>query len=492
MNKLLSLLLFLGIPSLASCQQQTSNDLNQLITREVTETQLRYFASDELKGRGTGSKGIDMAADYIATHFQRLKIKELPGANGFFQSVPLVRKTEPEHVVVHINDQAYATTSEALWLEGLEGKVNGEIIFGGYGSADELEKLDVKGKVVVLRAGTEGSSEARSYLREVSKKKKLLIEKGALGMIELFKSSERTSWQFYINYLSRPSIRLHEGESKMPIVWLNVENESLLEMISAIGGKHASIDIGKIIPEMVPAKNVLGLIEGTDAELKKEYIILSAHYDHLGIVKAIDQTDSIFNGARDNGIGMVAVMSAAKYIANHPTKRSVIFAFWAAEEKGLLGSKYFVNNPLVPLKDIVYNLNIDGAGYNDTTIISVVGLERTSAKKHILAASMQMGLDATTDPVPELNLFDRSDNVNFARKGIPAPTMSTGFTAFDNEMMKYYHKATDEAEGLNFNYLLKYYKAYALAATAIANDANKPRWIAGDKYEAVGKELYGD
>jgi Zn-dependent M28 family amino/carboxypeptidase len=212
----------------------------------------------------------------------------------------------------------------------------------------------------------------------------------------------------------------------------------------------------------------------------------------VGVGTPDETGDSIYNGARDNAVGTVAVINAANYFAKNPPKRSILFALWTAEEKGLLGSAYFANNPLVPLNQIVYNLNIDNAGYNDTSIITVIGLGRTTADFMINEAVAEFGLTAKADPSPEQGLYDRSDNVNFARKGIPAPSFTLGFTAFDDEINKYYHKAGDEVESFDLNYAQLYWKSYILSAQKIANWSQKPQWTAGDKYEEVGKKLYGN
>jgi Zn-dependent M28 family amino/carboxypeptidase len=184
-------------------------------------------------------------------------------------------------------------------------------------------------------------------------------------------------------------------------------------------------------------------------------------------------------------------MNAAKYFAANPPKRSVLIALWTAEEKGLLGSAYFAENPLVPLDQIIYNLNIDGAGYNDTSVITVIGLGRTTADGLVSEAVSAFGLKAVADPAPEQGLYDRSDNVNFAKKGIPAPTFSLGFTAFDDEINKYYHKAGDQMDSMDMDYVTLYWKSFILAAEKIGNAAMKPVWIQGDKYEEAGKKLYG-
>jgi Zn-dependent M28 family amino/carboxypeptidase len=242
------------------------------------------------------------------------------------------------------------------------------------------------------------------------------------------------------------------------------------------------------------ARNVLGWIEGTDPMLKNQFIVLSAHYDHLGVatrpVEEEGKTDSIYNGARDNAIGVAAVLAAARYFVQHPPKRSVLFIAYTGEEIGLRGSRYFAEHPLIPLNKLVYNLNIDNASYNDTTIVSVIGLGRTSADQHIQDACASYGLKALPDPEPAQNLFDRSDNVSLAVKGIPAPTYSLGMRKFDDEINKRYHRLSDEVGNLDTRYAMKYIKAFILAAQMIADDVAQPTWAPNDKYEAAWKALF--
>ena len=145
---------------------------------------------------------------------------------------------------------------------------------------------------------------------------------------------------------------------------------------------------------------------------------------------------------------------------------------------------------MVPLKQTIFNLNTDGAGYNDTTIVSVIGLERTGAKAEIEAGAKAAGLGVFGEPAPEQGLFDRSDNVSFAAKGIPAPTFSPGFKTFDEAIGKYYHQAIDNPESLDFGYVHKFCQAYAHTARLIADRPTRPQWSVGDKYEAAGKTLY--
>ena len=163
---------------------------------------------------------------------------------------------------------------------------------------------------------------------------------------------------------------------------------------------------------------------------------------------------------------------------------------FTGEEKGLLGSRWFVEHSPLDLKKMVYCFNSDNAGYNDTSAATIIGLGRTTAEKFIKDACQAYGLLATDDPAPEQGLFDRSDNVNFAKKGIPAPTFSLGFKAFDAEIGKYYHQPADHADNLDYAYLHKFFSAYVYSCRLIGNTSEKLFWKDGDKYFEAGKKLY--
>ena len=488
------MLLSLLVLPVVNGQGPDKNSIDQSITLSESELHLRFLASDELRGRDTGSPEIDIAARYIAEQFRRSGLQPLPGADGFFQSVDLLKTYPPETGQLTLGDDRFQHGKELLVLRGSGVNLNAEVVFANYGLETDLEGLDLKDKILVVKAGSDEAKDPRQFFGLVKTKQQLASSKGALAVVELY-SSPGIPWPMLLNYLNKPQLGIDDGgeeKKELPYIWLqDSKNEQLVAFKEKTIFK-ASLEVSDLIKKPVPSKNVLGMIEGTDAKLKNEYLLLSAHYDHVGVGQSNNPNDSIFNGARDNAVGTVAVLSAARALGANPPKRSVIFAAWTAEEKGLLGSAYYADNPLIPLNQTIYNLNIDGAGYNDTTVITVIGLERTSAEQHIREAAQSYELTAISDPAPEQGLFDRSDNVSFAKKGIPAPTYSTGFTAFDEEIMKYYHQVTDEPDGLNFNYLLKYFRSYALTATKIANDKTPPFWVEGDKYEAAGKGLYGE
>jgi len=224
--------------------------------------------------------------------------------------------------------------------------------------------------------------------------------------------------------------------------------------------------------ESITSKNVIGYIEGKDPRMKNEFVLLCAHYDHLGTgpLNGSPDTDVIFNGARDNGIGTVALICAAKAFAIKPPARSIVFIAFTGEEEGMLGSQYFVENPLLPLDNIFFVLNNDGGGFNDTTLIRIAGLERYSLKKSINEAVGKYALSALPYPRELQYLYELSDNISFARKGIPAITVSPGFDKVDDEILKYIHTVEDEADDtFDYPYLLKFTRAYISIARAIAD-----------------------
>lgn len=239
--------------------------------------------------------------------------------------------------------------------------------------------------------------------------------------------------------------------------------------------------------------NIIACIPGTVPTLRKQYVMLSAHYDHVGIADApiIEEgkLDSIFNGARDNATGTAAVLAAVRYFGKHPPRRSVLIVLFTAEEEGEFGSKYYADHPLVPPEQTVFDLNVDNAGYNTTHAICLFGLGRTTADTLIENACHEYGLAVFAEP-PGLQLFERSDNYNAAQLGIPAPCFSLGMTQWDQRIDRYYHRRSDEVENMDLNYIVKFIHAYILSAQYIANDSDEPRWTTGDSFEKLWQNLH--
>ncbi len=474
-------------------QSTVPDTVAQSVKRAVVEQHLRFLAADELRGRDTGSPELEIAARYLAEQFRRYGLDTVPGANGYFQPVKLVSAKPPVQATLTYGEKTFRIGSDLLVLSGDRITLEAPAVYADYGTDDDLEGVDVKGKIVITKAGGDGVTNPQSFFYMTREKYDRVEAQGGVGLVELYRSNQ-IPWTLLTQYFNTERLTLGADEDsvsqKPPLLWLNDPQGQRLTKFQAGGTQQAVLSIAKKEKATVPVKNVVAMVEGTDPQLKNEYVVLSAHYDHIGVAASPDPRDSIFNGARDNALGTTALLSAAEYLAAHPPKRSVLFVALTAEEKGLLGSAWYVAHPLVPLEQTVFNLNTDGAGYNDTTKVTAIGLERTTAEQSIIEASQAFGLEAIQDPVPEQNLYDRSDNVSFAQKGIPAVNFAPGTTAFDAEIMKNYHQVSDEAETLNFNYTEKYAEAFTLAAERIANLPEKPFWKAGDKYEAAGKALY--
>jgi len=497
---LLSLFLILLLPFHSRSQDKTPEFS---LDKAELEKHLRYLASDELMGRRTGAPGNDSAAAYIARHFKEYGLISAPGTEDYFQKVSLVNTAGPTTANFTIGEEVFKQKDNLMILSGDAMTTETELIFGGHGlynkeeGWDDYKDLDVKGKMVVVLPGTPESTDPQAIFESMSIKRKLAQERGAVGLLELYRIS--FPWGFFTNYFGRPSMRLVDSAGDaMPTITYGWIKESDLTIMNALREGTISLSItgnhSGGFSQPISSQNVAGIIEGTDPVLKEEYIIITGHFDHVGTGKdgggMFTETDSIFNGARDNAMGTVAVMAAAKSLAAHPPKRSVLFLALTGEEVGLLGSQYYVANPLIPLEKSIYNINTDGGGYNDVTKVSVIGFGRTGTDEVVIKGAESFGLGVIPNPAPQQNLYDRSDNVSFARAGIPAINVSPGVTDFDAEIIKYYHQVTDEADSVDFDYLLKYCQTVSLIARKIANLSTRPFWQEGDKYEAAGIQLY--
>jgi len=318
-----------------------------------------------------------------------------------------------------------------------------------------------------------------------------VIDAGGIALVEIYQS-RAIPWRFLRSFGTSKQTTVDDGKSNtdLPNLWVGTSDS--LTIANLEDDKSAlKIAMDEVKRDKFTSDNVMAMIPGSDPTLNDEYIVYSAHYDHVGVGNPDADGDTIYNGTRDNAIGTSGILSLAQYFSKNPPKRSSLFVLFTGEEKGLLGSRHFTQNLPVEPSDIKFNLNIDNAGYNDTTIVTIFGMERTGMTDYINSATHKVGLSAIEDPAPEQNLFDRSDNVNFAVLGIPAPTYSMGFKAFDEDIFKYYHQAGDELETVNLNYVEKYIKSFMLTAISLANSDKTPFWVEGDKYYEAGAKLYG-
>jgi hypothetical protein len=471
-------------------QQTLMREIKRINPPNVALAPLRFLASDELMGRGTLRTEINIAARYIGEQLRSMGVREVKGTDNYFQHFTIKVIAPATTGAITIDTKSYQLGKDLLQVSIEDVSISSPIVYAGYGSEEEFDKIDVKGKIVVTNFGANDSSGMAEIFNLRRKKQELVAARGGLALIERFKQAE-APWEEYQHYFMDERL-LETPGGNLPVFIINDRQANLPSLIKS--GTIASLTTTGNRLRNVPAKNVMGWIEGTDAKLKNEYLVLSAHYDHIGVAqKAVmeeGKLDSIYNGARDNAIGTTAIIAAARYFSQHPTKRSILIIAYTGEEMGLIGSNYFAGSSILPLKQLVYNMNIDNASYNDTSIVTVVGLGRTSADKDIQRAAKAYGLTAMPDPAPDQNLFDRSDNVSLAAKGIPAPTFSLGIKQFDENITNRYHQLSDEVENFDLKYAMKYIDSYILAAKYIADNTAQPLWIKGDKYEASWKKLF--
>lgn len=459
----------------------------ETVDKNTIESHIRFLSDDLLEGREAGTKGNKIAASYLANQLRKFGAK--PVSDSYYQKFELEQSQSPSFVELSLKGVDYPLTAD-FKMPAIE--YSGEAVFLGYGSADDFENTDVSGKVVVVLAGSSEDPTPNGMFHSGPQKKQIATEKGAVGLIELV-DFEAEFWTRIKHYVGVGTKIKEESDQVEDSTFFHTWVNTYKKKPDLKKGETMSVNIKSDgqSKKYLETQNIVGVIEGSDPTLKNEYVIYSAHYDHVGIGQPNAEGDSIYNGARDNNIGVTAVLSMMENLSKYPTKRSALFILFTAEEKGLLGSQYYAEHPMIPLNQVSYCFNTDGGGYNDTSLATIIGLERTSAQELIVEGAGAFGLKAIGDPAPEQGLFDRSDNVSFAKKGIPAPTYSTGFHSFDDEIFKYYHQADDEADSLDYDYLLKFYQGYVYSGRLIANSSKKLFWNQGDKYEDAGKALYG-
>ncbi len=451
---------------------------------------IHYLAADEMKGRDTPSPELNIAARYLSTSLMRYGVKPLPGYEDYLQKVPMKTVTPADTGTLKIGTNEMSLLTDFLMLDGDNLELSASTVFLDRGTEKDYEKVDVKGKIAVTICGYKGQDNPQEWFYAAKQKQALSKKNGAVAHLEIYKNPQ-IPFVFLSRFFSGAATMLDDSadEEPLPLLWVNAADPQAIETLKKGGKTLCNIYVDGMKVEPVETYNVVGMVEGSDPELKDEYIIYSAHYDHVGVGREVEG-DSIYNGARDNAVGSVTVLEAAENLALHPTKRSALFIFFTGEEKGLLGSEYYADNPIIPLHQVTYCFNSDNAGYNDTSVATIIGLERTGAENLIQQACTTYGLKAIRDNMPQEGLFDRSDNVNFAKKGVPAPTFSLGITAFDNTINTYYHQPADGPNTLDYDYLVKFFKSYVYACRLIGNTSQSVFWKEGDKYYDAGKALY--
>ena len=455
-------LLVIGVIAISACSLFAAGDAEGKRWWSYVE----FLASDKLEGRNTGSEGHRKAAEFVAAQFDRDGLKPA-GTQGYIQPVKFVTKELDE------NDSSLALErdgkQQALKLgeDAIIGtrvdpapSVEAGLYFVGYGlrvpddNYDDFAGLDTKGKIAVYIGGAPGSmsSALAAHYQSAGERWAALKSAGMIGAIAIPNPRHMdVPWprialsRFQITMqLAAPGMDESAGE-QIGIGW----NPAYADELFAGSGHTfdelvAIAESGMQLPRFalpgklkartavkhgsVESQNLAAIYPGSDAKLKDEYVVMSAHIDHLGIGKPING-DSIYNGAMDNASGVASILEVADHLkeANVKTKRSVLFVVVTGEEKGLLGSRYYAVNPTVPVKNIVADINTDMfLPLYPLKILTVYGLDESTVGDDARAVAQKMGIKAQPDPEPVRNIFIRSDQYNFVRVGIPSVMVDIG------------------------------------------------------------------
>ena len=498
------------------------------VSADKIKADITYLADDKLKGRGPGTEGYQMAVDYVIAEMKALNVKPA-GENGTWLQKVRLRKSVPQDAQLSVNNQPIDKSGYVFFPNPAVNKISlsAGLVFAGYGISepslgyDDYAGLDVRGKVVIVTRGApeKFSSSVMAHVMSTDNILKVAGSHGAIGVfIALAGPNAR------VPDLSRGSYSVmgDKGDVMVSTTYnkqisvLAAVNPSLLTPLMQQAGKDlqqitdqlkAGISSSFAINSKVDLSyastyhdilsyNVIGKVEGTDVKLKKEYVIHSAHLDHLGIGKPVEG-DSIYNGAHDNASGTASVLSIAKIYSQIKVKpkRSILFVLMTVEEMGDLGSGYFADHPTVPSKSLVADVNTDMPTIIAPLLsITALGAEHSSLATQVDQAATYLGLEVQPDPEPKQVRFVRSDQYSFVLAGIPALHIKYGTKTTDgknnlNEMVatwraKYYHKPQDDINGIfDFEAGKKYAQLNFLIGYLVAQDPVKPTWNKGDIFE---------
>jgi Zn-dependent M28 family amino/carboxypeptidase len=486
---------------------------------------VKFLADDSLEGRETGSEGLRKAQSYVVDQFTKAGLQPA-GTDGFYQPVKFIsrqivekdssaalvrsRKVEP----LTLGEDAFFSTRADLTSE----EITAPLVFVGYGlkipenNYDDLSGLDLNGKIVVYLAGSpsEISTALSAHYQTVGERWKSLKQAGVIGIISIPNpASMDIPWSRMSLNRAHPSMELAEPEFnetpglKMAMTFNPAQAEKLFaasghkfEEIAALGKDrkplpHFPLGISlkaraTVKTATVESANVVGKLPGNDPTLKNEYVVLSAHVDHLGIGEPING-DRIYNGAMDNasGVAVLLDLAAAWKAHSEQLRRSVLFVVVTAEEKGLLGSKYFAAHPTVPPKSMVADINIDMfLPIVPLKVLKVAGLAESDLGDRAQEAAQLFGVRVQPDPEPLRNTFIRSDQYNFIRHGIPAVKLDAGYDPGSPEqkilkdwLTNRYHAPSDDlAQPIDSASAGLYEEIIRQLLISVANTDARPAW----------------
>ncbi|RAU81796.1 M28 family peptidase [Pontibacter arcticus] len=500
---------------------------------ESIKGHIQYLADDKLKGRKPGTEGYQMAVDYVTDEFKKMGAEPGGENNTYLQKVRLrTATTAPSATFTSIDasgKQEVLTYGKdfSIYPNPQEKNVTVEapLVFAGYGITapdlgyDDYANVDAKGKIVVVLRGAPASfpSTVSLYSMDMLTILENAAAHGAVGVLVGATAQGATPPTFAggVNSVmgADGNVAFSRSFASDQIKMLGMVNYETLQkylatanlkidetMVSLKSGKTVSAPIAYSAKASytsqykdIESYNVIGKITGSDPVLKNEYVVHSAHLDHMGIGRPING-DSIYNGAHDNASGVASLLEIAKLYSKMKVKpkRSVLVVMVTAEEMGLLGSAYFAKFPTVPAKSIVADINTDMPTLI-APLLSVVplGANHSSLQKEVQQAAAYLNLDVEEDPEPEQNRFIRSDQYSFVTAGIPALHIKYGNKTADgqNNLNKTveawrattYHKPQDNPDGVfDYDAAKKYVQLNFLISLQVAQAPQRPTWNPGD------------
>lgn len=543
----------LGLTALVGCvSTPTSSVSGNAANATAIEAHMQFLASDALAGRDTGSNEHEIASLYIATQLQALGLKPAGDNGSYLQRVPL-RKARLVQDSAKFTLHTDGNNTELAYpkafftgpsLQFARTEVTAPLVFAGYGlvskefGIDDYANLDVKGKIVVLLTGRPDSLPSEEAAHLNSLKTRLAAERGAVGIISIHtpKQEKVRPYASSLLYLNTPSMEwlqtdgtpadsfpdlkggayVHPEAAAALFAKAPVALQAIFTQLET-GASPAGFELGVSATlsrnsshEDISSPNVLAVLEGSDPVLKDEYVVVTAHSDHIGYSNDLRNDDKINNGAMDNAAGVAILLETARLFAQLPEKpkRSILFVVVTGEEKGLLGADYFANNPTRPINKLVANVNLDMPVllYPFADMIAF-GANHSSLGKVVADAAAKEGIALSADPMPEQAIFTRSDHYTLVKKGVPAVFLMTGFKSQDPNQdggkvwssffAKHYHKPSDDIPSLIKDYGAIRYDAGAVFADInfnialdVANTVQRPYWLKDSFFNGVFGQPY--
>ncbi|MGP7794978.1 M28 family metallopeptidase [Sphingomonas sp. CLY1604] len=544
--------LALATPVVAQAPGADTAAANALLNRALPADQaamkahVMFLASDAMKGREAGTPDYDVAAQYVAAQFYAAGLRPAGDDGSYLQRVPLVTYKaagEGAMALTGRDGKRQALTFGVDYVPAAnpasaETTVSAPLVFAGRGivapqfGIDDYAGVDARGKIVAIFGGSPTSfpGEERAYFGSMATKAEIAAAHGAVGIVMLptpraggdrnlpkdmarSYAYGRTTWATPagVGYSPAPTTpvlgtlstataeRLFAGSATpwKAIVAEAQKKDSRYTPVALTGTLSATTRTA-----FTPAdsSNVIGVVPGADPALSKEVVVLSAHLDHIGVsaagVNDAPGRDRINNGALDNAIGIASLIEEAKRFtaSGKPPKRTVMFLAVTGEEKGLIGSSYFVNHPTVPLRDIVADVNLDMPVllYKFEDMIAF-GAQRSTLGPIVTRAVNSVGVGLSPDPMPEQGFFARSDHFNFVRKGIPSVFLwpgikGAGKAPFEDFMENRYHRPGDDlTQPILWDQGVRFVATNYAIAREIADGPSRPVWNKGDYFGTTYK-----